>query len=168
MKCFLYIAKLFTSIGSILQTVWGWVAVVAATVINYFTGHEFSCVIILVAVIFDAVWGIWAAKKQGRYARSELMRDSCSKISAYAMVVIFTIAVEDLCGMNSELPADIVASMILVTELWSIAGNVLIVNPNIAFFRLLRPLLRGEIAKKLRISEEKVDEYLNQETAENK
>ena len=58
-------------------------------------------------------------------------------------------------------PTGVVASVICATELWSISGNILIVNPNIPFFNIIRPALKGEIARKLNISEDDVDDALN-------
>mgnify|MGYP003583121684 CR=1 FL=1 len=43
--------------------------------------------------------------------------------------------------------------VILVTELISILGNIAIVKPSLIFVKVLRILIVGEVARKLKISE---------------
>lgn len=131
---------------------------------NYFAGYKFTCIVVAVVVILDAFWGIAAAIKQKRFACSELMRSTFVKFSAYATAVILAIFMEDVTSMDTTICSAIVSAGICATELWSIAGNILIIEPNIPFFKLLRPALRGEIARKLGVSEDEVDNVLSSET----
>ncbi len=48
-------------------------------------------------------------------------------------------------------------------EFISIGGNILIVNPNMPFFKLARKALTGEIARKLGRSEDEVKEAFDKE-----
>jgi hypothetical protein len=50
---------------------------------------------------------------------------------------------------------------------WSISGHILIRFPNLLFFRLFRPALVGEIARKLQMSEEEVKEMFNENEKRN-
>ena len=71
-------------------------------------------------------------------------------------------------GAHSRFIVDIVATIVAAVEFWSICGNILIVHPNAVFFRLLKMPLIGEIARKLKISEDEVKEIFdNQEKANN-
>lgn len=156
--------SLFSKLVELLSSVWGWVISILLVVTNYFAGYKFICVVVAVVVIMDACWGIAAALKQRKFACSELMRSTFVKFSAYATAVVLAIFMEDVSSMETTICSAIVAAGICATELWSIAGNILIVEPDIPFFKILRPALRGEIARKLGISEDEVDEALSSNT----
>ena len=66
-------------------------------------------------------------------------------------------------GANTRYLVDIVATIIAAVEFWSICGNILIVYPNAVFFRLLKMPLIGEIARKLKISEDEVKQIFNEQ-----
>ena len=55
------------------------------------------------------------------------------------------------------------ATVIAITELWSIAGNILIINPNAPLFKLMRSALVGEIARKIGMSEDEVKDAFDKE-----
>lgn len=145
----------------LLQTLWGWLLVLFSAIINFLGDYKVSVLAVIIAVALDAFWGIWAAVRQGKYARSELARDSISKIAAYGSALLITIMIEQVKDWESMFVTSLIAVLICAVELWSISGNILIVNPNAVFFKLLRPALKGEIARKLGIEEDKVDEVLD-------
>ena len=147
----------------LLHTLWGWLLLVGSFVLDFLGGYKVAVLAIIVAVILDAFWGIWAAVKQGKYARSELMRDTISKIAAYGSAILITILIEQVESWESMFVTSTISAFICATELWSISGNILIVNPHAVFFKLLRPALKGEIARKLGIGEDKVDEVLDEQ-----
>ncbi len=151
----------FIKMRELLQTLWGWFLILCSFIVNFIGDYKVSVVAVIIAVALDAFWGIWAAVKQGKYARSELMRDTISKIAAYGSAILITIMIERVKDWESMFVTCLIAVLICATELWSISGNILIVNPNAVFFKLLRPALKGEIARKLGIEEEKVDEVLD-------
>ena len=145
----------------LLHTIWGWVLIFFSAIINFLGDYKVSVLAVIIAVALDAFWGIWAAVRQGKYARSELMRDTMSKIAAYGSAMLIVIMIEQVKDWESMFCTSLIAVLICATELWSISGNILIVNPNAVFFKLLRPALKGEIARKLGIGEDKVDEVLD-------
>ena len=145
----------------LLHTLWGWFLIFCSAIVNFLGDYKVSVLAVVIAVVLDAFWGIWAAIRQGKYARSELMRDTMSKIAAYGSALVITIMIEQVKDWESMFVTSLIAVLICATELWSISGNILIVNPNAVFFKLLRPALKGEIARKLGIGEDKVDEVLD-------
>jgi len=154
---------LIIKLREILHTAWGWLLVLFGFLVDFFAGYKMAIAGVIVVVVLDAVWGIWAAVKRGKYARSELARDTISKIAAYGSAILITIMIEQIIQWDSIFITSLIAAVICATELWSISGNILIVNPNAYFFKLLRPVLKGEIARKLGIEEDKVDEALDGE-----
>ena len=128
---------------------------------------------VLAAIIFDGIWGVAAARKTGKFILSELGKDTLKKIGAYGTALVMVMLIENLAfgshqiisdeGANTRFIVDIVATLIAAVEFWSICGNILIIYPNAIFFRLLKPTLIGEIARKMKLSEEKAKEMFEEE-----
>lgn len=151
---------MFDKFASALSTIYGWLLAIGIGVVNFFAGYELSIIAVVFCVFADLFWGIWAAVKQHKFAQSELVRDTLSKFVAYATAIIMAVLMDKL-SFDSIICTSIFTLVICVAEVWSISGNILIVNPNIVFFRIIKPALKGEIAKKLNVTEDQVDEVLN-------
>ena len=126
-------------------------------------GYKCCIGLIFVSVILDAAWGVASVKKRKAFVLSTLMRKTTKKLGGYFSVLLVFICVEKAVGIPAGLCVSVVASVMAMTELWSVCGHILIVNPNSTFFRLLRPALRGEIARKLNITEDEVESVLGGE-----
>lgn len=160
-------------LDEMISTLWGFVIACAIGLFNFFAGYKVALVVVLTAVIFDGIWGIAAARRQHKFALSELMRDTLKKIGAYGTALVMVMLIENLAfgshemmsneGSHSRFIVDIVATVIAAVEFWSICGNILIVYPNAVFFRLLKFPLIGEIARKLKISEDEVKEIFEKQ-----
>lgn len=143
-------------------SIWGWLILVGSAIMEFLGGYETELISVVLAIAVDLVWGIAAAVKQGKFTKSELMRETVGKITGYLSVVLLFILAEKCIPGDSFWVSGIVTAIIIATEAWSICGNVLIVFPNAVFFKLLKPALKGELASKLGVSEDKVDEILTQ------
>ncbi|MBE6319694.1 MAG: hypothetical protein E7075_01885 [Bacteroidales bacterium] len=160
-------------LDEMISTLWGFVIACAIGLFNFFAGYKVALVVVLTAVIFDGIWGIAAARKQNKFALSELMRDTLKKVGAYGTALVMVMLIENLAfgshqvasneGTNTRFVVDIVATVISAVEFWSICGNILIVYPNAVFFRLLKSPLIGEIARKLKMSEDQVKEIFDEQ-----
>lgn len=148
-------------LGAILSTVSGWISLLGVVLANFFAGYQSAIEAVVIVVALDLAWAIASAVKRGTFAYSYLGKESVSKLSVYASVIVGFVVLDKLVGVALPVTTIVICSLITLVELWSMAGSMLIVCPNMPFLRLLRPILRGEIAHKLRISEEKVEEYLN-------
>lgn len=161
-------------LDEMISTLWGFVIACAIGLFNFFAGYKVALVVVLMAIIFDMIWGVAAARKQGKFMRSELLRDTINKIGAYATALVMVMLIENIAfgshqitseeGTNSRFIVDIVATVIAAVEFWSICGNILIVYPNAVFFRLLKFPLIGEIARKLKMSEDEVKEIFEEQS----
>lgn len=153
-------------LDEMISTLWGFVIACAIGLFNFFAGYKVALVVVLTAVIFDGIWGIAAARKQNKFALSELMRDTLKKVGAYGTALVMVMLIENLAfgshqiesceGTSTRFIVDVVATVIAAVEFWSICGNILIIYPNAVFFRLLKFPLIGEIARKLKMSEDDV------------
>ena len=150
----------FIKLGELLGTIQGWLMIILLLIFNFFINYKLAFIGVIACIFIDMFVGIWCALKQKKYAKSELMRDTFSKLFIYCGALIAIIFVEKLVGIGTSITTNVCAAVICATELWSIAGNALIINPNLYFFRLLKFALVGEIARKLHIGEDDVKETL--------
>jgi len=159
MKLFVIIASFFAKLAEVLSNFWGWLIVSSFAAVNFYAGYKLAFVSVGVLILIDMILGIWSAVKQKKYARSELARDTISKIVIYGLSLVALIHIEQLCG-GTYIGVNICAALICATEFWSVSGNALIINPNLHFFKLMRPALIGEIARKLNRPEDEVKDAL--------
>ncbi len=160
-------------LDNMFNTISGLLITMALGIFNFFAGYKVALGVVLAAIIFDGIWGVAAARKTGKFILSELGKDTLKKIGAYGTALVMVILIENLAfgshqiisdeGANTRFIVDIVATLIAAVEFWSICGNILIIYPNAIFFRLLKPTLIGEIARKMKLSEEKAKEMFEEE-----
>lgn len=160
-------------LDEMISTLWGFVIACVIGLFNFFAGYKVALIVVLMAILFDMIWGVAAARKRGKFMRSELLRDTVNKVAAYATALVMVMLIENLAfgshemmsneGTHSRFIVDIVATVIAAVEFWSICGNILIVYPNAVFFRLLKFPLIGEIARKLKMSEDEVKEIFEKQ-----
>ena len=153
---------------AILSTMSGWLSFVGVLIANFFAGYEFTIKMVAIVVVLDLLWAVASAIKRGTFAYSYLGKETVSKLSVYGSVIAVFIAIEKLTGVNITITTILICSVIMLVEVWSMAGSMLIVFPHMPFLRLLRPILAGEIAHKLRISEDEVENFLNGDNKKNK
>ena len=134
---------------------------VASTIGALLSGYEGMIFLLLFVVVVDALWGIANAVKAGKFVLSDLMRNTVGKILSYFSVFLVIVGVEKVIGIDSGICSAVVVGVISLTEVWSISGHILIRFPNLLLFRLLKPALIGEIARKLHIEEQEVEQILN-------
>lgn len=148
-------------LSTVLSTAWGWVVCVGLIVANFLAGYETMVGFTVAAVVMDAAWGIASSVKQGRFTKSELMRDSLSKLAVYGSVILLFILIDKLLGVGNGLSTSVICICIILVELWSTAASMLICFPNMPFLQLLKKALVGEIASKLNVKPEDVEAALD-------
>lgn len=157
--------KLITSIGiklsSMLNSISGTLLIFGTWLAEFIGGYELAIWSVIVTVILDMIWGVWASIIRGQFAKSELLRETVRKMTAYVTALLVFILCEKNIPGDSFFIVSIIATIICATEMWSMSANILIVAPKATFFRLLRPALKSEIASKLHVSEEEVDKILD-------
>ncbi len=153
------ITKMFTKLSLILQTAQGWMIALGVFLAEYFFADHATVVwLVLTATLLDAVWGIAVSISHGQFTLSELMRLTVAKIAVYGCALAVFIGLDKVTG--TELSTDIVGGAIILCETWSMLGSMLIIYPHIPVLQLLKKALTGEIANKLRITPEEVEEAL--------
>jgi hypothetical protein len=149
-------------LAEVLSTIEGWLALVCLLIVDYFAGYGVTLQIATISVVMDCIWGIAAAHKQGKFTLSELARNTFSKLSVYGCCIILFIGIDRLMGLSSGLTTSAICIGIVLTEAWSTCASMLICFPNLPFLKILRKALTGEIARKLGVENEKVEDVLNE------
>ena len=157
--------KLLTSIGiklaSMFKSFWGILIIIGTWIAEFIGGYELAIWSVIVCVLLDLIWGVWASIVRGQFAKSELFRETITKLTAYATALVVFILCEKNIPGDTFFIVSIIATIMCGTELWSMSANILIVAPKAVFFKLLKPALKSEIASKLHVSEEEVDKILD-------
>ena len=130
---------------AILSTFSGWVSLLGVFLANFFAGYQSAIEAVVIVVTLDLAWAIASAIKRGTFAYSYLGKESVNKLSVYGSVIVGFVVLDKLVGMALPVTTIVVCLLISLVELWSMAGSMLIVFPNMPFLRLLRPILRGEM-----------------------
>lgn len=118
---------------------------------------------ISVAIVIDALWGISTARRAGRFIFSTLIKKSAVKIAAYASLYALVALIDKSCGDTFMITSTAMASILIVSEMWSILGHIAIAKPNLIAVKILRKHLRGEMARKLGTTEDEIDKIINDE-----
>lgn len=162
------LSGLWLKLAEVLSCVWGWIVAALLFCVSYCTGYETIIGGVLFCVLCDAGWGIAVSVKLGKFAVSELARDSFFKLAVYVNIIAAFIIVDKIAGVDTPITTAAVGVAICLVELWSISGNALIIKPNFPLLRLLRHSLKGEIGRKLGVPEDNVDEVLDNDNQNNK
>lgn len=163
------IEHIFDKICDILSSVWGWLSLlVISAVTGLLHKHGLAITFTLLAVVQDLGWGIASSVKQGKFALSELARDTVSKLFVYAGCILTFVMIDKMCGVDNGLTTNIVCSVIILVELWSTLALMIICFPKIPLLRILKHALTGEIARKLNVDECSVIDALSETGINNK
>jgi hypothetical protein len=150
--------KIGIKIVASLSTLQGWLTGLAVFIADYFAGHAFVCLLVLVVTMMDAIWGIAVSIKRGKFTRSELARQTIVKLAVYGCTLVAFVGLDKM--VDTTISASIIGAIIVLVELWSSCASMLILYPHMAFLRLIKEHLIGEIANKLNIPESEVEEVL--------
>lgn len=144
-----YLNKIISVAGRVVSSGYGLLITVITAVLNFFRPEKFAFTVVLVAIVLDAVFGVWAAITQKKFVLSKLGRVTFMKISAYFGALIMLYMVEKLLHDSGFFGIKIAAAIAAACEFWSMSASILIIWPKAAFFRIVRRQLRGEIESKL-------------------
>ena len=84
------------------------------------------------------------------------------QLMALILFIIFTFLIEQQIVAESYISSKIIFAIMSGVELWSIAANALIIVPNFPFLRLFKKYLSSEIGKKLSLTQQEVEDLLEE------
>lgn len=153
-----FLSKIGLKLTASLTTTSGWLTAIALTIADYFAGHIFVCFLVIGVTIMDAMWGIAVSIKQGKFTLSELARLTIVKLAIYGCTISVFIGIDKI--VDTTISASIIGALIVLIELWSSCASMLILYPHVAFLRLIKKHLTGEIASKLGVDVAEVEDAL--------
>lgn len=154
--------KIMEKIWQVFTSFWGWVIALCVGFVDFLGDEKTAFLVVGIAIIFDLIWGITAAIKQGKYIFSEAGRNTFTKMFAYGSVLVLVLLIEQQTHDGTFLATRIMCVIAASCELWSVCANILIVKPSFPFIHLFRKYLAGEISKKLDISTEEYNELMQE------
>lgn len=161
------IASVTDKIYRILSTLWGWIgsfiAFLLTWVISWLGDTREMCVyLVLSAIVLDLIWGIASNAKRGTFAMSIGFTKTCIKLAVYLSILTIVAIAEKALSDDWNLIFRLTASVLIVAEAVSIFGHILIIKPDTPVIKLLWKVLKSEVAKKLGIEVEDIEEFINQ------
>ena len=162
------ISAVLSNIGvasiAMITSVWGQVIALILFIGAYFASIAGLVHIILALVVIDGLLGISVSIKTfgSDSILSSRLRQSLYKIFFYLLFIIFTFLIEQQIVAESYISSKIIFAIMSGVELWSIAANALIIVPNFPFLRLFKKYLSSEIGKKLSLTQQEVEDLLEE------
>lgn len=159
------LTSFFTKSGIILSNCWGWLFGVFIAISAYFMGIHSLIYIIFALIIVDFFLGlITTYKYKGKHSiESRKIGKTAIKLATYVGALMILYAAEFELGFyDGFILSKIVFALIVLTELWSSASMLLLLNHNIPFLRVFQTFIIKELSNKLGKSEEEVKEILNE------
>jgi len=175
MHLFSFAEKLWIKSIAIFQQPGAWLAGIGLFIINALTRGKIIIYLVVIACVVDLICGIAVSIKKGEFTRSELSRLTVEKLLVYGCVMLVFLCIDEALANKVDfeisLTSTFVGIIITLTEGVSFTASLLILFPKNPLLRMLQGALKSELASKLNIEKEKVDEYfegLRQKKAQNK
>lgn len=148
------------------ETIGGWIATAFVFFLSFLGDGANLLLAVLAVTLIDAVFGVWSSLKRGRFFESRRLRDTAIKLLIYSGLQIATILLDKV--VTTELLCmRATTALIVVCEIWSSLASVTIIYPNFVVGKLMKKYLTGEIANKLGIDKDDIDNILNKEEKKN-
>ena len=147
-----------SKIMTLLSSLWGRIGTSILAILAYFFALKTMVIIIFAVVLIDMLLGIYIHRNE---IQSSKLRESLLKFLIYIVLIALTYSVEAEIGI--AILYKIVFAIASLTEIYSIAAQLLIVCPNLPFLKMFKNILSVEISKKTNIEQSKIDEMLVEE-----
>lgn len=161
-----HLTHILMRIPMVFNNIFGWLIAVFTMFIAWLGSEGVSLLIVLVAIGWDLVWGVAVAVKQKKFVLSRLLRETMVKVLIYIGTLLIVLVCERSLNENWGVLTRVVAVVAACIELFSAAGNILIIKPNFVFVRLFKKYLIGEIAEKLNIETHEAETIINNQESD--
>lgn len=152
--------RILDSIQKVFSNLFGWIIALFSAYLAWLGNDSGSFLLVLIAIVWDMAWGIASAVKRREFVLSYLLRETFCKIIVYIGAMSIVLLAERMLGLTSGLTLKIIAVIATSVELFSSAGNILIIKPDFVFVRFFGKYLVGEIADKMKISHDEARQIL--------
>ncbi len=119
------------------------------------------------AILIDALWGVITSIRANKFILSRLLAKSGIKIGAYvSLYAIVALAEKSFGDGDFMLTSSLLAGIFITSEGLSILAHIAIIRPDWPIIKILSKVLKGEMAKKLNLSESELDDLINSKKKE--
>lgn len=153
------LASIWSKIVALTSTCFGWIMGLFTFVLTFLLPVKDMFILLFIIIAADLIFGIWASILKKKNITSSKLRGTVIKTMIYLVVLSLAYAIENQFGWN--LINKVLFTIASSVELLSVCANLLIIRPNTPFLKLFTKILKGEIANKSNISEQDVEEILN-------
>lgn len=118
---------------------------------------------VLLAILYDTFWGLcvsFSKKNTKIFPTSRKAVSIVYKFIAYFGTLFLVNFIEHFNSFDSFICSKFLTTVLILIEIWSAMGNMLIVNPNFPFPKLIKKYIVDEIANKIGIGKEEVASIL--------
>ena len=158
--------KVFVVVGNLLSTAWGKLLVAISFTASLLMPIKDILLITFGLVMADMFFGLLVTIKIKGWSHilSSRLRDSLVKLFFYTIFIVSFYLIESRIIDGYYVTSKAIFAILSGVELWSISANMLILSPNILFLRIFRKYLIQEMAKKLDMAREDVEEFLKEKS----
>lgn len=162
--------NILLSIANILTNIWGVILTMGLLIISFFAPIGLILCLTFGLVFIDFLFGLKVSiKDKGKGAfESNKARNSMVKLCFYWLFIIIAFFIEMAISPTLCFGPKVIFGIVGAVELWSVAANGLILQPDMPIFKLFKLLFTSEIAKKLNVPKEDVEGILDYKSKQNK
>lgn len=118
-----------------------WIPAFISIFIGYFAPLAGIAAAMLLAVVIDFGSGIWASKKRGEKIKSNIMRNSVTKLLCYSITIIFTFVIQkEIFIWEWAKLVNLATALIVLAELKSILENFGDITGNRVFNNIFKTI----------------------------
>lgn len=143
------VERILIKLQMVLNHSWGWIISGMIFLLNFISPVKYAFAAMGVAITADLLFGMFSAKKQGKFFLSQSGRDTPAKVIVYFSFMLVVFVTERIFTQDNAIITKAGCTLACVCELWSMLGSALIIWPNMMFPKLLKLQLKGEIESKL-------------------
>jgi len=145
------------------------IALISTFMVTWLGDTRYICTLLVAgAMLLDLAWGIASNVKRGTFVLSGGLKKTGVKLAIYITILLTAYLFESAIDKDWTFVFRMAATLLIVAEAISIVGHILIIKPNFPILKLLGKALSSEIAKKLGVERQDIEDLYNQINASKK
>lgn len=159
-KCAKVVIDLFFDLKFVLSTMLGWCFLGMSFLFTTFGDKAMLFHYVLAVLAADLFFGAWSSLILKRFKISIALYSTAVKLILYFTLFYMPLIMEKILSNNSVgFGTVIVTALLCAAEFFSICAHMLIIKPDLWVVKILRNLLAGEMAHKLGMKVEELEQY---------
>lgn len=156
-------AKLLFVATNLVGQLLALITLISTFMITWLGDARYICTMLVAgAMLLDLAWGSASSIKRGVFFLSEGLKKTGVKLAIYITILLSAYIFESAIDKDWTFVFRIASTVLIVAEIISIVGHILIIKPNFPILKLLGKALSSEIAKKLGVERKEIEDLYNQ------